>query len=202
MVVPKIIHQIWIGPNPRPEHWMRTWREMNPSFQYELWDNERCKSFDFSNAKKIEESPELCGKADIMRYEILERFGGIFIDADSECIKPLDDELLQHDNFACYENELARPRLIANGYLGAVKGSELMRILIEGLRNRDVRALRAWLTTGPVYLTQVNMLYPELLHIFPSHYFIPKHYSGVEYAGDGPIYAKQYWGSTVGYGHA
>lgn len=178
---------------------MRTWREMNPTFQYELWDNARCETFDFVNAKKIEESPEFAGKADIMRYEILERFGGIFIDADAECIRPLDAELLQHENFACYENEAARPGLIANGYLGATPNSELMQLLIDGLENRDVRTLRAWLTTGPMYLTQMNMIYPGSLHVFPSHYFIPQHYSGMEYRGDGPIYAKQYWGSTVGY---
>ena len=31
-IIPKIIHQLWIGPNPMPEKWMRTWKEKNPGW--------------------------------------------------------------------------------------------------------------------------------------------------------------------------
>ena len=37
------------------------------------------------------------------------------------------------------------------------------------------------------------------LTIYPSHFFIPRHYRDREedaYAGDGPVYARQYWAST------
>lgn len=198
-MIPKIIHQIWIGPYEPPVAAMTTWRSMNPTFQYEFWDDARCASFGFKNSAKIAEQPELAGKADLMRYEILERHGGVYIDADSECIMPLPDEMLDHDSFACWENEMIRRGLISNGYLGATQGNKLMRSLIDAASTRDMSIGRAWLTVGPMFLTQmVALMNYEDLHVYPSYYFIPRHYSGAEYHGVGPIYAKQGWGSTLG----
>lgn len=177
---------------------MRTWRELNPTFRYELWDDVRLRCFNFKNSKQISESKELAGKADVMRYEILERLGGIYVDADAECIRPLDDEFLEHEAFCCYENELVRPALLSNGYLGSVPGGTLVQELVRRLEERNVNAARAWVTTGTLYLTHTAWLSKAPLHIYPSHYFIPQHYSGAEYHGTGPIYAKQYWGSTKG----
>lgn len=197
-MIPRTIHQIWIGPYKRPDVAMATWRAMNPSFEYQLWDDARCAAFGFHNADKIAEQPELCGKADLMRYEILERYGGIFIDADSECVKPLPDEFLDHDSFACWENETLRSGLISNGYLGATVHNRLMQALISAASYRDMTLQRAWATTGPMLLTQtVRLLDYTELHIYPSFFFIPKHYSGMEYRGRGPVYAKQGWGSTL-----
>ena len=31
-MIPKIIHQIWIGPKPAPTKFMDTWKEKNPEF--------------------------------------------------------------------------------------------------------------------------------------------------------------------------
>jgi len=176
---------------------MATWQRMNLSFRYEFWDDARCAAFGFKNVDKIAEQPEWAGKADLMRYEILERHGGVYIDADSECVTPLPDEMLEHDSFACYENETLRRGLISNGYIGATAGNDLMRLLITEAAHRDMKMARAWITVGPMFFTQmVAITHYEKLHIYPSHYFIPKHYSGLEHSGEGPVYAKQHWGST------
>ena len=42
-----------------------------------------------------DEIEEIVGKVDIMRWELLYRYGGIFIDADSICIESIDDVLLK-----------------------------------------------------------------------------------------------------------
>ena len=34
------------------------------------------------------------------------------------------------------------------------------------------------------------------MNVYPSHYFIPRHYTGLQYEGNDKIYAEQYWGST------
>ncbi len=34
MSVPKIIHQIWIGPKQPPINLMNTWKEKHPDFEY------------------------------------------------------------------------------------------------------------------------------------------------------------------------
>jgi hypothetical protein len=65
---------------------------------------------------------ELNGVADMMRWEILHAAGGIVVDADSIALRPLDDHLLDCEAFACWENEIVRPGLIAAGYFGAEPG--------------------------------------------------------------------------------
>ncbi len=35
-MIPKIIHQIWIGPKPAPTKFMDTWRDKNPDFEYDV----------------------------------------------------------------------------------------------------------------------------------------------------------------------
>jgi len=178
---------------------MQSWREANPGWGYELWDDARCAAFGLRNAVAFAAMREWCGKADILRYEILERHGGVFIDADSMALRPLDDALLDHDCWACFESERARPGLVANGYLGAVPGCPLMRLLMHAIAGigPGVAAARAWRTTGPALLTRIARSYPEL-HVYPSHLFIPRHYSGLVQRGPEPPYAEQLWGSTRG----
>ncbi len=57
---------------------------------------------------------------------------------------------------------------------------------------------RAWKTVGPQRLTDSYRKYGySPLRIYPSHYFIPRHFTGTAYAGKDPVYADQLWGSTL-----
>ncbi len=90
MSIPKIIHQIWIGPNKQPDIWINTWRidyiNKYKNYEYMLWNNENIKNI-LNKYPKFEEmintEIEYCGKADMLRYLILYEYGGIYIDADS-----------------------------------------------------------------------------------------------------------------------
>lgn len=155
---------------------------------------------------------ELCGKCDIARLEILNTFGGFFIDADSICLAPLDDFLLINDSFTCYENEFERGNLLACGYLASTANNDLMELLIAAVGRTDIKRIlevrdrspfdsthRAWQLTGSGLLTSTvfSNKYSQV-SIYPSYYFIPKHYTGATYKGLGKSYSEQLWGSTVG----
>jgi mannosyltransferase OCH1-like enzyme len=86
---------------------------------------------------------------------------------------------------------------LAAGYLAAQKSSPFIGQIIEDLYASDIEGIPAWQSTGPVRLTEVweRFEYPNLT-IYPSHYFIPEHFDGQRYTGEGHIFAKQYWGST------
>lgn len=186
---PKIIHGIWIGPHRRPEKFMATWRDMNPTWEYRLWTNEK----GWRNQSQIDRMAQFCGKADIMRYEILHEHGGIFVDADSECVRPLDEVFTSHECWACYENENVRQGLIANGYLGSVPKSPFMKDVLEAVSRVDV-SQPAWISTGPQLVTRVAATHPEL-HVFPARTMMPHHFSGTVASGSTPVYAKQHWES-------
>ena len=199
-MIPKIIHQIWVGDqSQRPVNLMKTWEDMNPEWEYKLWTDDNLPVL--KSQKQFDKMVQLHGKADILRYEILYQYGGFYIDADSECVSPLEDFLLDNDSFASYENEQVRGPLIANGYLASTKKNDLMKLLTHHIiQIPDINNTDAWLVTGPQLLTTIVKTFNyKALTVYPSHYFIPKHHSGVEYKGSGKVFAKQYWGSTVGY---
>ena len=81
MSIPKIIHQLWIGPKPAPINLMNTWKEKHPDFEYIYWNEAEIvkRDFKFKCQDKIDEIEEINGKADIMRWEILYSFGGVFL---------------------------------------------------------------------------------------------------------------------------
>lgn len=39
--IPRIIHQIWIGPKPAPTKFMDTWKDKHPDFEYIRWTEKK-----------------------------------------------------------------------------------------------------------------------------------------------------------------
>ena len=206
MAIPKILHQMWIGDKTkRPIRLMETWKDLNPSCVYMLWTDENLLDFTFQNQSKVNSMVELNGKCDIMRYEILYKYGGFFVDADSECINTLDDFFFENNRFSCWENEQVGfdgdVMLVSSGHHACKEKDELCGLAILELGKLDIDPnLRAWQLCGNLFFSKLinkwNFMYPT--KIYPSWYFIPKHGTGVEYKGTDKIYAKHYWGSTFG----
>ena len=199
-MIPKIIHQIWIGDqSKKPEKIMNTWKLKHPDWEYKIWTEENLPSL--KNKKQFDQMEELAGKADILRYELLYNYGGVYIDADTICLNPLDESFLTNDSFTCWENEYVTTGLIHNGHLGSCPNNELMKELIHHISLQDqiyFGPLHAWKVTGPVLLTNmVNKLRYTKLRIYPSYYFIPEHFSGVSnYYKNDKSYGKHLNGST------
>lgn len=200
-MIPKTIHFIWVGDETKcPTNCMDTWRAAHPGWTFKLWGNAELNGLDWVNCRHMTEmyGRELNGVADMMRWEILHAHGGIVVDADSICLRPLDDHLLECEAFACWENEIVRPGLIAAGYFGSEAGNPFVAQIIQDiLAEPTVTHEMAWQTVGPLRLTESHRKHRySKLRIYPSHYFIPQHFSGVTYDGSDPIYAHQLWGST------
>ncbi len=90
--IPKIIHQIWLG-GPLPakyEPLQKTWKEKHPDWEYRLWTDTDVLQFPFRNRQRFEQAINIGEKADILRYEILHLQGGVYVDMDFECMRPLD----------------------------------------------------------------------------------------------------------------
>lgn len=86
----------------RPKEWMDSWKLKNPTWEYILWDEQKIKQYfpnGLHNQDKYDEIEPFYGKADILRYEILYNYGGVYIDADIDCIKPLDELSFHFDFF-------------------------------------------------------------------------------------------------------
>jgi hypothetical protein len=213
--IPRIIHQIWIGDKaPPPISIMNTWKEKNPSFIYILWNEEEFakRKMEFICQSKIIKMKEIAGKVDIMRWEILYKYGGVFIDADSICVEPLDEEMFLdgfgvdtdkgYDGFAPFENESCRRGLISNAIMGFVPRHPLCRdiiinILTDPNTDANINTTRAWFSVGPALFTRFleTGKYPTVFK-YPSYIFSPHHFTGDKYRGHKKVFGYHEWGST------
>lgn len=177
-MIPKIIHQIWVGPNSIPEKSIRfinRIKELHPSFEYRLWTDNDITPDNFVNYHIIQMAQAYAQKADIMRYEILYRYGGIYLDIDMEVLKPLD-ELLMNDLIVCNEDANI-DKLMSIGFIAAVPHNKNMLNSVQMIHtvvdriNKDNLAL----TTGPHYFRKCITL-DNTVTVLPTHTFYPTHY--------------------------
>lgn len=158
--IPKIIHQIWVGPKPLPEsckRWSETWKEKHPEWEYRLWDNEAAERFlpRMRNADYYRQAIVPAMKADILRLEILYEYGGFYVDMDMECLWPMD-ELIEHPGIKFIAGAQEDYSTITNTLIGATPKHDLINAFIEAVTKR--RKFEGWgilKRTGPGMITDV-----------------------------------------------
>ncbi|MFN3504185.1 MAG: glycosyltransferase, partial [Allorhizobium sp.] len=111
-------------------------------------------------------------KADIVRYEVVLRHGGVFIDLDFEPLKNLETILGGLQGFVSYESRF----WICNGIFGSVADYPLMRALVYDLDSNWERYKDGTVNqqTGPHYITKLvkSMALPDF-RAFTRHIFFP-----------------------------
>jgi mannosyltransferase OCH1-like enzyme/glycosyltransferase involved in cell wall biosynthesis len=98
--IPKIIHQTWkdkhVPPNCVPLQ--RTWLTHHPDWEYWLWtdvDNRAFISEHYAWFLPVYDGyPENIMRADAVRYFMLYHYGGLYVDLDFECLRPLEPLLV------------------------------------------------------------------------------------------------------------
>lgn len=207
---PKLGHIVWVGPHRPPEDLMETWISQNPGWIWTIWKDHTAKegwlnqkAIDFWAARRTWN-----GVADVMRYEILARCGGVVVDADSAALRPLvdgpEDFLANEQPFLFYENEAVRPGIVACGVMGGPAKSIFWDRAIEMVRHTNYgteQNPQAWALVGPGLVTELARRIPTHVKIYPSKWMYPEHFSGATAPGADRIkpYATQKWGSTKGY---
>ncbi len=156
----KDLHAVWGGP-PLPSHLMdnlREWERLHPDWVHHLWADE---DLDWLEHRDLyDAAPELVPadavwqfRSDIARYEILHKFGGLYVDCDMLPLRPFDDVLAGHDAWAGMEDR----NWVGNAILYAERGHPVLVDLLAGLRENIAvesrKGSRPNRLTGPRYLT-------------------------------------------------
>lgn len=180
--IPLIIHQIWLD-NPFPEEYkplQQTVINQHPNWHYKLWTNEDLEHFKLENQDAFDRATNPGERADIWRYEILYRYGGLYLDCDFQCLKPFT--IFHHMcDFYAGTDYYTREPLIYNGLIGTTPGNPILRKCIDTLKakSEDYEGLKLFFDihkrTGPAHLT-VNFFreinnYEGRAVIFPATFF-------------------------------
>ena len=193
-IIPKVINQIWLGPKIRPNIWMDTWKldycNKYPEWSYKLWTEKEINSLDLINKKQYDYESYYNAKSDIARYEILSKYGGIFMDADSMYLNnestsksnSLDwiiDEAIKNGGFFA-ATEPKNTKIYANGVIGSIPNHPIMNQMIKhisdkyyGLKNGKKHEKDIWTITGTLPFTDVINSNKNTLFSLDHKYFYP-----------------------------
>lgn len=180
-MIEKVFHQIWINTKrpELPDHLCRfrdTWLWHHPKWNYKLWNLDnldfepRCRSI-------LAQCQHPAQMADLLRMEILTVHGGVYIDTDFECLKPIEALLDGVANFTCSEDG----RYFQVAILGAERGSSLFRGVVDRFP-KSLGTQPVNVETGPAFFTQavLEQGFSNNLTVFPRHYFYPFNYHTVD----------------------
>ena len=173
--IPKIIHQIWSGiDEPLPEQFKElgdTWKENHPDWEYMYWDeaciNEFIQEFYPQHWTIYKGFKYNVQRWDAIRYLILDKIGGLYVDFDYESLSPMDDIL--RDKSCCFSAEpkehlkiFSKEVYFNNALMASVPNHPFIKIIIEAVfrkadneiifQNKMMEVLE---TTGPLLLTSL-----------------------------------------------
>lgn len=194
MKIPKLIHQTW-KTNDIPTKWISfadKVKNLNPDWEYKLWtdrDNE-----DFVKTEFPDLYPIYMGfsrnimRADVIRYLIMYKIGGVYLDLDYEVFEAFD--------FKEYSIVLPMNQSIHNGdstnefgncIFASIPGHKFWDDVIQDLITNPPLVqehLQVLGATGPLFLTRIfninsydDFYTPERLVYHPD---LPKSKSGIK----------------------
>lgn len=137
--IPNIIHQTWkseMVPSSI-QGYVKSWLRLHPQYEYRFWTDDQNlellkKHYPwFVPTYQAYSSPGQ--RADAIRYFILYHFGGLYVDADFEALKPADDLLANHTAVFGTEPQAHAhllynlPRLVSNAFMATCRNHPVLR---------------------------------------------------------------------------
>jgi mannosyltransferase OCH1-like enzyme len=156
-MIPKIIHLVWFG-GVRPkffDYCVETIKNVNNDYEIKEWNDNNI-DFPLINKKLFDATENYGSKSDIFRIEVLNRYGGIYMDYDFIQLKKYDG-LLNYNFFASGGNY---PE-VWNGLIGSIPNHPICIDYIEGLKNstpvlNSSNPIQSTMEkTGPYYFTKI-----------------------------------------------
>jgi inositol phosphorylceramide mannosyltransferase catalytic subunit len=148
------------------ERYGRTWVEHHPEWEMRLWADDNLPELRHPDA--LERCRNEGEQSDLIRYEVLLRFGGVYVDTDVECLRPIDP-LIDVPAFA----GATRPGKLGSAVVGAVAGHPGIELLLERASERVGVGHQA-ASAGPRLLTDV-LLGRDDVKVFGPEVFYPFH---------------------------
>lgn len=177
ILIPKIIHQIYENPDGPPEFLIqmsKSWKRNNPDWDYTFWDK---KAMDAFLEIHYPEFITLFGnyaypvqKWDAIRYLILHKYGGLYVDMDYECLEPISPLLLRKTccigieptvNALKYRKQM----ILSNAFMASVPSHPFINTLTAnvisnaGRKFSDHPGIQIMESTGPFMLTKTYEAY-------------------------------------------
>ncbi|MCT6853874.1 MAG: glycosyl transferase [Lactobacillus panisapium] len=134
-MIPKIIHYVWVGGNPKPKNiqrCMKTWQKHLQDYQIIEWNED---NFDIHENKYVEQAykaKKWAFVSDYIRAKAVYEMGGIYLDTDVLVLDNLES-LLNNRAFVGFEN----PANPFTAVFGAEKHHPLLKDMLAYYHDRN-----------------------------------------------------------------
>ncbi len=150
MEIPRIIHRVWLKGYGEPQtppsvfntYWAK-WQKLYPHWQFKTWDGSE---FDFKFPEYFAASHCHAWKSDLYRYEVLQREGGLYVDADIEPRASIEDVVSRFELFIAKQVWGG----VSNAMIGSVAGHKIWDGIWRELRRQGPEYYAQRLTAGNV----------------------------------------------------
>lgn len=184
LVVPRVLHRIWLGGAipPESERFWERWGQLHPDWLLQTWTEANLPTL--WNQQLYDDAAHLTAgniwqlRSDIVRYELLEAYGGVYVDCDLEPLRNIEP-LCTTSCFAAWETQGV---WVNNALLGATAEHPFIGALVTELAasvdaNRHRRPNHA---SGPRYVTRMHVARRGELHVHDQALVYPYRWDELE----------------------
>lgn len=111
----KCIHYIWLGGKKKPrviKKCIKSWKKFFPDWEIKEWNEDNLDIDLCSFTRQAYDNKKYAFAADVFRFEVLYKYGGLYFDTDVKVIKSFDDIIQKCEAFVGYEYRMAAPGLV------------------------------------------------------------------------------------------
>lgn len=196
LLIPRVFHRIWLGHRLMPPEFVeygQSWLRHHPGWKMKLWTEKNM--IPLTNQKIYNQAHSVVQKADIARYEILYRFGGVYIDCDFQSLRNIEPLLNEVSAFTASE----APGVLSIGIMGCIPGHPVFQELVEKLpESLNVNHNKSVVDqSGPGFFTAAAGNRSDIV-VFGSALFYPYYWTERHRKGEffPHAYAVHHWAGS------
>lgn len=176
-LVPQILHQVFLTeglPSTLSKYRgaVESCHALHPDWEQNIWTDDAANEFIATHYPNL--LPHYIGykqriqRANILRYALLDHFGGVYLDLDITCLHPLDS--LRNLPFV---SPGAYPAGVNNAFILSRPGHPFLKHLLAGVKSRDLGwgmpYVENMLSTGCMFFSNRWMSYVRSLSAKSTH---------------------------------
>ena len=168
-----IVHAIWFGGNKMQTELLAcidSWKQYMPQAEIKIWNEHTYKSRSKFYTKAIK-NKQWAFASDYARFDLLNRFGGIYLDTDMMLLRSIIPLFERYQCFIGKENDLE----LSCGIISLPKNNQISKSVLELLDHIDLEEY----TTIPLILNRLYLNTPEIfegVEILHKDFFYPYPY--------------------------
>jgi mannosyltransferase OCH1-like enzyme len=136
-MIPKLIHQIWVGPYQMPareRRFVEGIKRGHPDYAHTLWTNANLPALPAAVQERLahfERDQSYAFQADILRAWLVHEYGGFYLDIDFEFITGIRSDITDYTAF--FHGNLGDDSSLSNGFFGAEAKHPILTFMVNAI---------------------------------------------------------------------